>query len=524
MTKVAHRHASAIPSGGSGTPSASTIGAALHSSPVALTAVRTIVDEITAASARITDVRPADPALKEGYDALMKRAADVRGRGLLYPYIGSGIGNGALVELADASVKWDMICGIGVQFFGHSDPDLAEAALRSGLDDTVKQGNLQTNFEAYSFAETILSEAKKHSRLAHAYISTSGAMANENALKVCFQKRYLSGLSAMEGGAAVKPETLLANFTPSMRVLAFDDCFMGRSLTMANVGDNHQGREGLPGAVPVDYMPFWDAVEAEKLGAGAAGKKRFIDGAVTRLEKYIHRFPGAHACFIFELVQGEGGFHIGDRDYLKALMDVCKAHRIAVWDDEIQTFGRLPRMFAYEHFDLGDYVDVFCVGKMTQACATMWTPDFNPKTALLSGTFTGEGLSFRVGQRIVERLRDGNYYGAGGLIAKHESAFRAECTSLMQRHPEWFPAVDSLGGGGHKLVGGLGGMMRFTPFGGNKDRILRTCKACLEEGVVLFYCGHGPYHVRMLPPLGVMKLEDWPRVFACIEKGMARVA
>jgi hypothetical protein len=41
---------------------------------------------------------------------------------------------------------------------------------------------------------------------------------------------------------------------------------------------------------------------------------------------------------------------------------------------------------------------------------------------------------------------------------------------------------------------------------------------------VLFWCGHGPYHLRMLPPLGVMKLEDWPRVFACIEKGLAKVA
>ncbi len=522
MTKVAHRQPSPVAQPPAPSPS-TTVGATLHSSAAARSAIQTIVNELKAASARITDVRPPNPALKESYDALMKRAAEVRGRGLLYPYIGSGVGNGALVELADGSVKWDMICGIGVHFFGHSDPDLAEASLLAGLDDTVKHGNLQTNFEPYSFAETLLNEAKKGSRLRHAYIATGGAMANENALKVCFQKKYLDGLTALAGGASIKPETLLANFSPSMRVLAFADCFMGRSLTMANVGDNHQGREGLPGSVPVDYMPFWDPAEVERLGGGAPGKKRFIDGAVAQLERCIHRYPGAHACFIFELVQGEGGFHVGDRDYFKALFEVCKAHRIAVWDDEIQTFGRLPRMFAYEHFELGEYVDVFCVGKMTQACATMWTEEFNPKTALLSGTFTGEGVSFRVGQRVVERLRDGGYYGPGGAIEKHHAAFRAECSKLMQKHPEWFPAVDALGGSGERLVGGLGGMMRFTPFGGNKDKILKACKLCLEEGVVLFYCGHGPYHVRVLPPLGVMKLEDWPRVFACVERGLLRV-
>jgi 4-aminobutyrate aminotransferase-like enzyme len=51
---------------------------------------------------------------------------------------------------------------------------------------------------------------------------------------------------------------------------------------------------------------------------------------------------------------------------------------------------------------------------------------------------------------------------------------------------------------------------------------MAACKAVFEEGVILFYCGHGPYHVRMLPPLAVMNEADWPRVFACIERGMAR--
>ena len=135
------------------------------------------------------------------------------------------------------------------------------------------------------------------------------------------------------------------------------------------------------------------------------------------------------------MCQGEGGFKIGDRDYIKALMDVCKAHRIAVWDDEIQTFGRLPRMFAYEHFDLGEYVDVFCVGKMTQACATMYTEEYNPKAGLLSGTFTGEGVSFRSGIKVIEMLRDGNFYGESGDFAKHHALFRQHATALIAKLP-----------------------------------------------------------------------------------------
>jgi len=470
-----------------------TIGHQLRTSPAVRAAIQSLVAEVRAKSALITDIRPPNAGLRESYETLMKRAADMRGRGLLYPYIGSGIGNGPLVELADGSVKWDMICGIGVYFFGHSDPDLIEEAAYAALDDTVKHGNLQSGSDAFEFAEVLLNEARRASRLKFAYVSTSGAMANENALKVCFQKH-----------------------APASRVLAFADCFMGRTTTMAQLGDTAEYRQGLPLNTLVDYMPFFDQSEADRQGVA-----KYIDRAVLQLNTYLDRYPGQHACFAFELVQGEGGFNPGSRDFFKALMEVCRERKVAVWADEIQTFGRLPRMFAYEIFGLGEYVDVLCVGKMTQACATLYTEEYNPKAGLLSGTFTGEGVSFRVGRRVIEKLRDGPYYGDTGLFNRHHAAFRDQANALVARHPEWFPPVVDALGNTLPPVGGLGGMMKFTPFGGAKDKITRACKAIFDQGAVLFYCGHGPYHVRMLPPLPAMRIEDWPRVFAVIEKGLA---
>ncbi len=471
---------------------ATTIGHQFRESPAIKAAIKSIVSELKSKSAHITDTRASLPGMKESYEALMARAAAVRGRALLYPYIGSGIGNGALVELADGSVKWDMICGIGVHFFGHSDLDLVEAAVTASLGDTVKQGNLMANFEPHAFSEVLLKEAAKGSKLKHAYLSTSGCMANENALKVCMQRHY-----------------------PARRVLAFKDCFMGRSTMMASIGDSHDGRVGLPIVADVDYMPFYDEVAAARMGG-----TRFIDMAVMHLRQYVERYPGQHCCFIFELAQGEGGFNTGRRDFFKALIDVCKASKIAVWDDEIQTFGRLPQMFAYDYYNLGEYVDVFCVGKMTQVCATLYTEEYNPKAGLLSGTFVGEHVSFDVGRRVIERLRDGNYYGDNGSIERHHTLFREQVHALAAKHPEWFPKLPEIA----DIAGGIGGMMRFTPFGGKKDKIMAACKAMFEEGVILFYCGHGPYHVRMLAPLGVFNEQDWPRVFACIERGLAKVA
>ena len=457
-----------------------------------------ILESVREHAATITDVRAPREELREDYERLMARAGAARGRALLYPYIGSGLGNGALVELADGSVKWDMICGIGVHFFGHSDPGLIRETVLGSIGDTVMHGNLQSGFEPYEFSEVLLEEAAKGSRLKHCFVAASGALVNENALKLAYQK---------SGGAP--------------RVIAFKDCFMGRTVTMSQIGDSAGNRVGMPLSTLVDYMPFYDESAAARVGV-----ERHIAMICDHLRSYIERYPKQHACFIFELMQGEGGFNTAPREFFVELMKICKEHGIAVWDDEIQTFGRTTSMFAYDGLGLGEYVDLVTVGKMTQVCATLFTEEYSPGPGLLSATFTGSGAACRAGSYIVNSLRRGDYYGEGGRIAQHFGAFKAQAEALIAKHPEWFPPLQGglLSPAPSGLVGGWGGMMRFSPFGGSKERVGRALKTCLAEGVVLFSCGHGLYHLRMLPPLGVMKLEDWPRVFACVERGLARAA
>jgi acetylornithine/N-succinyldiaminopimelate aminotransferase len=477
---------------------AHTIGSELQSSPAIDAAVEQIVREVQARSARLTDIRPASAALKESYDSYLKRAGETRGRGLLYPYLGSGIGNGALVELMDGSVKWDMICGIGVYFFGHSDADQIRTAVKASLNDTLQHGNLQSGWEPYEFSEALLKFAGRGSKLKHCYSTTSGCMANENALKVCYQKH-----------------------APASRVIAFKDCFMGRSVTMSQIGDAAANRIGIPLSTHVDYMPFYDEAAAKRMSSGdQSGATRYIDMCVSHLRQYVERYPRQHACFIFEFVQGEGGFNTAPREFFVELIKVCKDSKIAVWDDEIQTFGRTTSMFAYEQSNLGEFVDVFCIGKMTQACATLFTEEYNPGPGLLSGTFTSSTVAFRQGTRVLERLDEGNNYGQQGAFARHYAAFSKGVRDIATRHPEWFP-------GGQEyvdIVGGTGGMMKFTPFGGKKEKVVKACKHLFDAGVVVFYCGHGPYHIRMLPPLGVFNEQDWPRVMKCIEQGLAACA
>jgi len=473
--------------------SVETQASALASSPAVSEAIDALVRELAQCQASITAARPANPELKQSYTQWLERQGEVKGRAPLYPYVGSGLGNGALVELADGSVKWDMINGIGVHMFGHSDPDMVATAIRAGLSDTIMQGNLQFNTDAIEFGELVIKEASKGSRLRHAFLINSGCMSNESALKVCFQKN-----------------------APASRVLAFNDCFMGRSTTMAQIGDSAAGRVGIPLNTLVDYMPFYDPMRGEES----------TKHAVATLEKYIERYPKQHACFVMELVQGEGGFNQAPREFFVALMELCKKHGIAVWIDEVQTFGRTEEMFHFQQLGLGEYIDVVTFGKMSLVCGCIFTDEYNPRPGLLSATFLSSSVAIQAGKRVLERLRENDHYGPNGRNAQLFKAFYQEATTFIKKHPEWFPPVKHAHGevsDTKAMVGGVGGMMRITPFGGARDKIMKALFTMFEDGVIAFYCGHSPYHIRFLPPVGVMKKEHFRDVFAILEKSFQKV-
>ncbi|MDA0803093.1 MAG: aminotransferase class III-fold pyridoxal phosphate-dependent enzyme [Planctomycetota bacterium] len=468
------------------------VASQLAGDPAVVDAIDTIVARVEADSQSITDVRLADPARIKERDELLARVAAVRGRPAFFPYLGTGRGRGALVELVDGSVKWDMISGIGVYMLGHAHPVAIRAALEAGLSDLCMQGNLQTNADALPIAELLVREAARTSAIKHCFITNSGCMANENALKICQQKT----------GAAP-------------RVIAFRDCFMGRSTTMAQLGDGPAYRQGLVLNQQVDYLPFYD----HSMGS------RSTERTAAQLAELLHRYPKQHSCIVVEPVQGEGGFKTAPREFFATLFDACRAAGVPVWLDEIQTFGRTEALYAFEWLGLGSLVDVCTVGKMSQVCACLYTEAMAPKPGLMSGTFTASTTAFHVGRATVEYLIASGAFGADGGNAKIHASFRAAVDRLVAKHPEAFPAVrDGQGVEQPGFAGGVGGMCRLTPFGGEKARVDSLVKALFEEGVMTFACGHGPYHIRFMPPVGAFDPADWTSVFACVERAIARVA
>jgi len=421
----------------------------------------------------ITEVRPPNTAVKTEYDETVKLLSHNRGGNLWFPYIGSGIGNGALVELADGSIKYDFICGIGVHFFGHNHPDLLDSGINAALSNTIMQGHLQQNLDAAELISFLLHA----SGFDHCFLTTTGTMANENAFKIAFQKNH-----------------------PANRVLAFEHCFAGRSLAMAQVTDKPGFREGLPPNIIVDYVPFFDPAEPEKS----------TEKTIQVLKSHLKRYPKQHALMIFELIQGEAGFNCGDTQFFKSIMTLLKENNVGIMVDEIQSFGRTTELFAFQYFGLESYVDIVTIGKMSQTCATLFKNEFKPKPGLLSQTFSSSTSGIKGSLVILKNLINGGYYGPQGKIAKLHEYFVSQLTKLEKRHPDLIQGPY-----------GIGCMIAFTPYKGDPKKVHDFIRRLYEAGVISFSAGgegKNLARVRFLIPAGVVTHKDIDQVILITER------
>ena len=91
---------------------------------------------------------------------------------------------------------------------------------------------------------------------------------------------------------------------------------------------------------------------------------------------------------------------------------------------------------------------------------------------------------------------------------------------MVKAHPEHFPSLvdDSRAAEPDEVIGGAGCMMRLSPYGGDAKRIKSLLNRLFDAGVIAFYCGHGPFHLRFLPPLGVLQDSDIREVMRIISE------
>lgn len=441
-----------------------------------------LLKTIHEATAKLRAVKPGGSSaeVRDAYAKALQEYTQDRGRELYFPFIGSGMGSGPFVELLDGSVKYDMITGIGINFFGHGNPEYMSEII-DGLSQDVMQGNLEPGREMAELVRLMVSKVGPNCRLNHGWLMCSGTMANEVALKLARQKN-----------------------SPATKILAFADAFHGRSTAMQELTDNPSYRQGQPVYGEVEYLSFYSQ---------GMSLDQNVQRTLKQLKEHTTRYPGKFAALLLEPVQGEGGFNFAPREWYVRLFEEAKKAGLAIWADEVQTFGRTGELFAFQKFGFAEFVDICTVGKLLQSCMVLYTDEYNPKPGLVAGTFAGSTAAIRTARRTVEMLTNDGLLGKEGKIQKLSDRFAHNLRAL---------AAGSCKG---KIgeVRAVGGMIAFQPFEGTMAQIKPTLMKLFEAGVIAFYCGHGPHLIRILPPLPVMTEVDVDGVCKIIEQAMGEV-
>jgi len=446
-----------------------------------LKAFATIKDRHEIIRGQINGIKPpsADQALS--YQQAIEDFKQLRGVDLFFPYIGTGAGNGPFVELSDGSVKYDFTCGIGVHVMGHAHPTVIDAHLKASLEDVTMQGNLQQNEASLTLSKKLIALAKRNGApMDHCFLSSSGVMAGENALKMAMQKN-----------------------SPAKRVLAFEHCFAGRSLAFAQITDKAAFRVGLPEILDVDYVPFFDENNPETS----------TQKAYDILKAHLEAHPGEYAAMFFELIQGEGGFYPGCADFHRKLMELCKEHKVAVLADEVQTFARTYHPFAYQQFGLDDLIDIVWIGKAAQVCATLFTPEWKPQPGLIAQTYTASTATIYASIAILDELDQNAYWGEEGKTKHLHNFFVEQLKAISSRHPDL-------------LTGpyGIGAMTGCTVLDGDSEKVLKLIHKLYEKGIIAFVAGSNPMRLRFLLPIGALKEEHITDVTKILEETLLELA
>lgn len=402
--------------------------------------------EVRAANA---DQLPLSRALNESLDCSIAVKAQL-------PLFSSGRGYGAYLEFVDGSVKLDLASSSGPNILGHAHPLAIKSQIEAATYDTVMACNLILNPEALALARSLI-EAAKPSPLKHFWFTGSGSFANDNALKIIWQKHF-----------------------PKTRIFAFQRSFAGKSIATQNLTHLGHHKEKMPTSFQVDFIPMGEN----------------SDQTIAEIDSILSQFPGQHCAIMVELVQGHAGFYYQTSDFYKKVFSHLKKKGIAIWVDEVQTFARTPRLFAFQHFQLEEFIDIVTIGKALQVSGVLYREEYKPKEGLISSTFTGPVSSILYAQKILNLLTRGHYFGPQGRIMDIERHALKVLSSLESE----------------KLIEdiqGIGTMFSFRTLDGDLEKNQTLFHELFNRGVILMLSkdAGSRARMRMLLPLVISENE-----------------
>ena len=416
-------------------------------------------------------VRPPGPKARE----LVKRDSDVISPSYTryYPLVVDS-GHDCIVKDVDGNEYIDFNSGLACLNVGHNHPRIVEA-IKSQCDKFLHYANTDFYYqETVNLAEKL-------------FQITPGD----------FQKRVHFGNS---GAEAIETAIKLSKWhTRKHQFIAFIGAFHGRTCgaTALTASKPAQRRHYFPLIPGITHVPYPYCYRCPFNLSYPECNFRcidFIDDQI--LQKYVP--PEEVAGFVFEPIQGEGGYVVPPPEYFQRLKKLADKYGLLMIADEIQSgIGRTGKWFAIEHWKIDP--DILCSAKslasglpLSATVARARLMDWEAGTH--ASTFGGNPLTCAAATNVIDVIKEEK------LLENAEK----QGSYIMK----WLQDVKQE----QKIVGDVRGkgLMIGVEFVENKEtkkagvsQAREVMIRCWRRGVAIVTCGVST--LRLVPPLTITR-------------------
>lgn len=353
-------------------------------------------------------------------------------------------GEGVYLKDTDGKKYLDFCSGIGVFALGYGDQEYNDA-VKAQVDKILHTSNYYYNVPAIEAAKAVL----KASGMDRIFFTNSGAEAVEGAIKAARKYAYLR------------------DNTTDHEIIAMEHSFHGRTMGALSVTGTPKYREA--------FRPMIGNVKFAK----------FND-----IESVREQLTDKTCAIMMETVQGEGGIHPAEKEFLQEVRNLCRERDILLILDEIQCgMGRTGSMFAWQQY--GVKPDIMTSAKALGCGIPVGAFLMTQKVAdhsLTAGdhgtTYGGNPLAGAAVCKVMELFEKKDVLNNVAFVSAY---LEEQLDGLKAEHKD---IIDRRGRG----------LMQGLEFDRPVGDIL---KRALEEGLVLINAGANV--IRFLPPLVITK-------------------
>lgn len=393
-------------------------------------------------------------------------------------------GRGANIWDVDGNKYIDFTSGIAVANVGHSNPAVVSAVKKQADKILHNAGTDFYNSLSVDLAEKLVKITP--GRDERVFYTNSGTESVECAFKLARWK------------------------SRKTKFISFINSFHGRtyaSMSLSGSKPIHRDHFGplVPGVIHIPYANCYRCAFGQERGECNLECLNYIEDVLLKTILPADEVAG----IFFEPIQGEGGYIVPPKEFLKGLEKVCVKNDFMLIADEIQTgFARSGEWFACQHFgikpDIMTLAKGIAGGLPLGACVAKknimsWPPGSH------ASTFSGNPLACAAALASIEYIEKhklaANAKKLGKFAKEYLTDFSHECNHIGE-------------------VRGLGLMVGVELVKNKKTKEpapklqKEVIMKAFESGLLLLYGGKST--IRIAPPLVINKEE--------LEKGLEIIA